>query len=71
MVQLFPRFLDEKDNRFFMEEVTEEELKYVLHSFQKQKILSPYGWTIEFFMGLYELLGEDLIKVVEDTRVTG
>jgi hypothetical protein len=53
-----------------MEEVTEEELKDVLHNFQKDKILGPDGWTIEFLLGLYDLLGQDLLKLVEDTRVT-
>jgi hypothetical protein len=45
----FPRFVDEDENRLLMEEVTEDELKVVLHSFQKSKIPGPDGWTIEFF----------------------
>jgi hypothetical protein len=51
MAQLFPRFVDEEDNRLLMEEVSEEELKEVLHSFQKDKSPGPDGWTIEFFLG--------------------
>ena len=71
VVELFPRFVEEEDNLALMEEVTEEELKGVLQSFQKDKSLGPYGWSIEFFLELYEILGEDLLKVVEDTRLLG
>ena len=54
-----------------MEEVTEEELKCVLQSFQKDKSPGPDGWMIEFFLELYDLLGQDLLHVVEDTRTSG
>ena len=40
-----------------MEEVSEEELKVALRSFQKDKSPGPDGWTIEFFIDLYDLLG--------------
>lgn len=53
-----------------MEEVFEEELKAVLFSFQKDKIPGPYGWIVDFFQDLYEVLGGDLLKVVEDIRMS-
>jgi hypothetical protein len=71
VAQFFPRFVDEADNRLLMEEVTEKELLEVLHSFQKDKIPGPDGWTIEFFLGCYEILGQDLLKMIEDTRISG
>jgi hypothetical protein len=71
VAQYFPRFVDEADNRLLMEEVTEKELLEVLHSFQKDKIPGPDGWTIEFFLGCYEVLGPDLLKMIEDTRISG
>jgi hypothetical protein len=49
----------------------EEELKEVLHSFQKDKIPGPDGWTIEFFIGLYELIGTNILRVVEESRLKG
>ena len=54
-----------------MAEVTEEELKVALQSFQKDKSLGPDGWTIEFFTDLYEILGDDILKVVENSRLSG
>lgn len=68
---MFPRFAEEEDNRRLMRPVTEEELKEVLGSFQKDKSPGPDGWSIEFFLELYEVLGMDLIQVVEDTRISG
>ena len=48
-----------------------EELKEVIHSFQKDKIPRPDGWTIEFYLGFFYLIGEDLLEVVEESRRTG
>jgi hypothetical protein len=45
----FPQFTNEESNRVLMEEVTENEIQEVLHSFQKNKSLGPNGWTVEFF----------------------
>jgi hypothetical protein len=67
----FPRFVDEEDNRALMEEVTEDELKEVLHSFQKDKIPGPDGWTIDFFVGIYDIIGKDILKVVEESCING
>ena len=71
VAQVFPRFVGEEENNLLMEEVSEEELKVALQSFQKDKSPSPDGWTIEFFIDLYDLLGADILKVVEDTHLSG
>ena len=71
ITQMFPGFVGPDENHSLMEEVLEEELKCVLKSFQKDKILGQDGWMIEFFLELYDLLGQDLLHVVEDTRSIG
>jgi hypothetical protein len=68
---LFPKFVGEEENHALMEEVSEDELKEVLHNFQKDKIPGPNDWTIEFFLGFYDLIGKDILKLVEETRVRG
>ena len=68
ITQYFPSFVNDEDNNAPMEEVLEEELNEVLHSFQKDKSLRPNGWSLEFFLGLYEIIGSDLLKVVEESR---
>jgi hypothetical protein len=62
MALLFPRFVEEEYNMTLMEEVSEEELKEVLHSFQKDKSPGPDGWTMDFFVGLYDLIGNGYSK---------
>jgi len=53
-----------------LEEISEEELKEVLFNFQKDKIPGSDGWTVEFLQGLFDIIGDDLLKVVEDSRVS-
>ena len=68
MAQMFPSFVDEEGNRDLMREVTEEELKKVMGSFQKDKSPGPDGWTIDFFLDLFHILGKHLLQVIEDSR---
>ena len=51
-----------------MKEVTNQELLATLHSFQKDKSSSPDGWAIEFYLDFYDLIGKDLLMVVEESR---
>jgi hypothetical protein len=71
MVQYFLGFTSEEDNRMLMEKVTLEELKDVMNSFQKDKSPGPYGWTIEFFLGFFDTIGQDILSLFEETRLTG
>jgi hypothetical protein len=66
----FPRFVDEEDNRALMEEVIEDELKEVLHSFQKDKILGRMVGP-HIFCRLYDIIGKDILKVVEESHING
>ena len=43
----------------------------MLHNIQKGKIPSPNEWTIEFFLALYETIGEDILRLVEESRTRG
>ena len=44
-----------------MEEVSEEELKATLNSFQKDKSPRPDEWKVEFFLDGYDTIGLDLL----------
>jgi hypothetical protein len=46
-------------------------MKEILHSFQKDKIPGPNGWTMEFYMGFFYLIREELLKVIEESRRNG
>jgi hypothetical protein len=49
IISLFPKLIDEQMNEELDAEISEEELKVVLNSFQKEKSLGMGRWTIEFF----------------------
>jgi hypothetical protein len=70
-VLYFPKFVDEDGNRDLFVEFTEGELKETIHSFQKDKIPGPDEWTIEFYVAFFDLIGADLLQVVEESRRNG
>lgn len=39
-----------------------------LSTFHKDKSPNPYGWTVEFYLGFVEVLGDNLLQVVEEMR---
>jgi len=41
-----------------LEDASKEELRVVTSSFKKDNNPGPDGWTIEFFLGFYELVEE-------------
>jgi hypothetical protein len=51
--------------------VTLEELKAVLFHFKKDKSPGPDDWTTEFFTFFFDLVGEDLLEMVEESRRLG
>lgn len=51
--------------------VTLDEIKDILLHFKKERSPGPDGWTTEFFIHFFELAGEDLLKMVEDSRLKG
>jgi hypothetical protein len=64
-VSVFPNFIDQEVNESLMEEITKEELWSTLQSFQKDKSLGLDVLTIEFNTRCFDILGEDLLRVVE------
>jgi hypothetical protein len=69
MVGYFPIFFNKEENINLMWEVSKDDIKEFRCCLQKDKSLGPYGWLVEFFLGLYELISEDLLKVVEECRL--
>jgi hypothetical protein len=48
-----------------------EELKSVLFHFKKDKSPGSDDWTNEFFTFFFDLVGEDLLEMVEESRRLG
>jgi len=51
-------------------EVTLGELEATLKWFKKDKSPSPNGWSVEFYLAFFDILGHDLLKVIEECKKT-
>lgn len=68
IAQYFPSFDNNEDNQVPMEEVTYNKLEEVVHNLKKDKNLCHNGLSLEFFMGLLEVMEVDPLRVVEEIR---
>jgi hypothetical protein len=68
---LFPRFVNEEDNSLFDRPCTKSKIWEVLKHFSKDKSPCLDGWTIDFFTQFFKLLGDDLLELVENSRIRG
>jgi len=71
VVEYFPRFVLQEDLEDLLKEVTMEELEATIKWFKKDKSPGPDGWTINFYIAFSEILGNDLLKIVENCRRSG
>jgi len=51
--------------------ITRDELEGTLKWFNKDKSLGSDGWPIEFYLEFFDLIGNDLLNVVEACRTIG
>ena len=58
-------------NQELTKEISEEEIRNTMHSFQKGKILGHDGFTMEFYPGFYDLIKKDLLEVVREYQESG
>ena len=63
--------MDGEGNQDLSAEVIEVELRDTLQSFQKDKSLGPDDWSIEFYLGFFDLIGGNILKVIEESRLNG
>ena len=54
-----------------MGEVTRWEVEGIIKAMPKDKSLGPNSWIVELFQHFFEKLGQDLTKVVEESRRKG
>jgi hypothetical protein len=70
-IRLYPRLVTEEDVISLEKPCTREEILEVLKGFAKDKSPGPDGWTVEFFIQFFDLVGEDLLEAVEESRKRG
>jgi hypothetical protein len=69
--RLFPQLVSGDEAEALFKPVTLAELKDILSHFKTERSPGPDGWTSEFFSFFFDLVGEDLLQMVEDTRIKG
>eukprot|EP00253_Pinus_taeda_P019083 PITA_19083 len=69
--QCFPWFVEEEEAGNLMEVVSKEEVEHVIKSMAKDKSPGPDGWTSELFNHFFDLIGDELTEVVNESRMKG
>jgi hypothetical protein len=70
-IRLFPRIVTEEEVVILENPCSSEEVLEVLKCFSKDKSPGPDGWTLEFFIHFYKLVGKDSFNAMEETRLSG
>jgi hypothetical protein len=63
--------VSEEDNCRLFEPVTSAELLSTLKSLKASKSPGPDGWTVEFFLAFFDVVGDELLEMVEESRLRG
>jgi hypothetical protein len=71
ILDLFPVMVSEEEAVTLYNPVTMEELKSILFHCKKEKSLGPDDWSTNFFIYFFDLVGEDLLAMVEESRLLG
>ena len=61
----------EQDGERLFELVSLAEIHSTLKAFEHSKSPGPDGWTVEFFLHFFDLVGPELLAMVEDSRIHG
>lgn len=70
-IDLMPQMFDDERNESLFQPVIEDELMGVPKAFKKDKCLGPDGWTIEFYIHFFYIIKQDLLRMVEASRISG
>jgi hypothetical protein len=67
----FPKMVTTEEALALESPCTKEELLAVLKGFKKEKSPGPDGWSVELYLHFFDIMGQDLLDVVEDARTRG
>jgi hypothetical protein len=71
VANLYPKMLDINEAEELYKHVTLIKLESILKMFKKEKSSGPDGWSVELYLHFFEIMGEDLLDLVEETRTSG
>lgn len=68
---MYPRLFSEEEENLIASPVTIEEVRKVLDEFSEDKSLSPDSWMTGFFRAFFDIMGEEVLVAVEESRQFG
>lgn len=71
IIQLFPGLFSTDDSNLIGRPVTVDEVESILKLCAKEKSPGPDGWQVEFYLGIWDIIGDELCQLVEETRCKG
>jgi hypothetical protein len=71
VLKIVRRFFNDEDNMEIEKPVLISELQDIVNKMPKEKSHGPDGWTRELFHNFFDIMGEDLLNAVEESRNTG
>ena len=71
VIRIFPSFICPEEKDTFTGSVTLSKVEAALKTFKKDKSPGPDGWPVEFYLAFCDLLGPDLVNLVETSRRLG
>jgi len=71
IVRLYPRIITEEEVNTLESPFSTEEIKEFLKGFIMDRSLGPDVWTVEFFLNYFDLVANDLLEAVEESRLSG
>ena len=67
----FPSKISVEDNEELIKPITLQEIQSILTLRKNDKSLGPDGLPVEVFRALFDVMGPDLLRVIEDSRKLG
>lgn len=71
VVHCFSSFFSVNEGKEVVKPISMNEILNVLNGFSKYKSLGLDGWTVEFFLEFFDLVGPKLVVVVEESQIKG
>ena len=71
VIRLFPSYISLEEKESFTSQITLEEVEQALKSFKRDRSSGPDGWLVEFSLDFFDLLGNDLVNLVEISKLEG
>jgi len=66
--QYIPKLVTREDNHNLNRPVSKEEVSEVIKEMQSGKAPGPEGFNVDFFKACWDIVKQDIIEVVEDSR---